>query len=260
MLGVQSKIWVSCVVFSPCKADDSKLGRAHVSGAGGLRRLRSDMPVRLAIGGAPHPRRSFKLKNVEISSPTHNHIDIDLEPYFENPRAKTEIIDEQDRVIQIFSPPVQDKDSMYDLFSALHIPEATSKQGWPKLKRRGIASVPDVPSSILNIDIVLHKDVFVGVKLEPFVYNVGVYGPASFREGNWEVNRVETNDQIAELGFGLENIGIDEVPGYRKMIRRVCEVAGYDPDHYRTYRWRIQYPVFGFQYMLAFPVLKPEEE
>lgn len=258
MLGVQSKVWLSCTVFSPSKADESKLGRSHLTGGVGLRRLRSDMPVRLAIGGAPHPRRAFKLKNIDISSPNYGHIPIDMEPFYENPPAMTEIVDEKDRVIQIFSPPVQDKDSVYDLISALHIPAATSKQGWPKLKRRGIGTVPDVPTSILNIDIILHKDIFQGVELEAFVYNVGIYGPASFREGNWETNRVKTDGKITQLGFGLENIEIEEVPKYTEMVHCVCAEAGYDPSEFRVYRWRIQYPVFGFQYMLAFPVLEPE--
>lgn len=260
MLGVQCKVWVSCTVFSPSKVDESMLGRSHLTGGAGLRRLRSDMPVRLAIGNAPHPRRSFKLKDVNVSSPNHGHIPIDMEPFYENPPAMTEIVDEKDRVIQIFSPPVQDKDTVYDLISALHIPDATSKQGWPKLKRRGIATVPDVPTSVLNIDIVLHKDIFVGIDPEAFVYNVGIYGPASFREGNWETNRVETDGKITELGFGLENIEIEEVPKYTEMVHCVCAEAGYDPSEFRVYRWRIQYPVFGFQYMLAFPVLKPEGE
>ncbi len=259
MLGVQCKAWVSCAILAPNKDDPTMLDRSSVFGASGLRRLRPDMPTRLAIGLGPRDI-TVAFPDREMAGVRPSRRLIDINQYCAFPQAPTVTIDEGERVIEVFSPLMGDKESVYDLLSGAYVPNSVPLCVWPRLTRRGNIAAPDVPASMLNMDVLLHRDVVFGENPEAFVYNVGLTGTARYDSKNWELNRVASNAKIQDLGTGLQNIGINEVARYPDMVHHVCKEAGFDPSEFRAFRWRVEYPVFGFQYMLAFPVLKPEGE
>ena len=254
MLGVQCKVWLNCLILTPNKDAPFMLDRSSVFGASGLRRLRPDMPTRLAIGVGPREVTSpFPDRSMTGVRPDRRLID--LSSFYTYPRAPTVSVDEGDRVIDVFSPLVVDKESVYDLLGGAYVPNAVSQSKWPRASRKGLVVAPDVPAAVLNLDILLHRDVVFDNNPEAFVYNVGLTGTSRFDSENWELNRVASSAKIQELGTGLQNIGISEVARYPEMIHHVCKEAGFDPSEFRAFRWRMEYPVFGFQHMLAFSML-----
>ena len=257
MLGVQCEAWVSTAIISPNKADPTMLDRSSIFGASGLRRLRPDTPTRLAIGLGPR-KITAKFPNRDMSGVRKNRKLIDLNQFCTNPQAPVATIDEGERVIDVFSPPMGDKESVYDLLSGAYVPNAVPRDAGPKLTRRGNIVTTDVPASALILDLVIHCDLFHGAIPEGYVYNTGLTGTVRFDSKNWQLNRVAHNANIQSLDSGLENIDIDEVDRYPDMVRHVCRETDFDPSEFRLYRWRVEYPVFGFQHVFAFPVIKPD--
>lgn len=179
MLGVQCEAWVSTAILSPNKAGPTMLDRLSIFGATGLRRLRPDTPTRLAIGLGPR-KITADFPNRNMSGVRKNRKLIDLNQFCTNPQAPVATIDEGERVIDVFSPPMGDKESVYDLLSGAYVPNAVPRDAGPKLTRRGNIVTTDVPSSTLILDLVIHCDLFHGTFPEGYVYNTGFTGTVRF--------------------------------------------------------------------------------
>jgi hypothetical protein len=120
--------------------------------------------------------------------------------------------------------------------------------------RRGTSVIPDVPVMTLVSDILLHSDIFEDIVPDVFVYNTVSRGGADVEDPTRDSDRIQTHDEVTLLEPGLENLAIDEVPRYAEMVKYLCESNGYQPEEFRVHRLRVQYPIFGFQYVIAYKV------
>ncbi len=242
MLGVCSKAWLTCSVNTPNKEDPSKLDLSTVLGSSGLRRLRPDIPLMVSMKDVPqHWRRNFPGRR-----------EYDIRKYCQYPQAPITPIEFNGEVLKSFVPDVGSKDSIYDHLTATFSPKAQERHLDPKINRRGISIIPDIPVEVLNLDYIVHEDVYPGLTPELFVYNTNGTGKVRVLDPNWSLNRLATSDTVEFLGTGLKNLDLPDMPGYSDMIQYICSQTGYEPNVLRTYRVRIRYPLHGTQYMLAF--------
>jgi len=245
ILGVESKIWLTCMVLTPSKSEDDAIDITTIHGTSGLRRLRSDMPILLSYGIPP--RYKFGRQNPE-------QLELDLTPFFSHTPAPLIVVEESGQIINTFAPKIEGKDSLYDLIASVHIPNGSNRFASPGRTKRGTSVIPDVPVATLVSDLILHGDIFEGVEPQLFVYKTMVKGGADVEDPDRDIDRVVTNDEIVDLGVGIQNLDIPDVPKYREMVNYLCDKNGYKPEEFRTHRLQIQYPVYGFQYVVAYKV------
>ena len=251
ILGVQSKVWMTCMLMTPSKADKNGIDISTIHGTSGLRRLRPDMPIMLAYGIPPKYRANRQ-------SP--EQLGLDLTEFFSHTPAPLTVVEENGQIINTFAPEIEGKDALYDMLASVHIPGGSNRFAAPGRTMRGTSVIPDVPVVTLISDVILHGDIFEGNDPSLFVYKTMGKGGADIEDSARDIDRVETNDEIVELGIGLANLGLADIPRYPEMVNHLCKQNGYDPSEFRTYRLQVQYPVYGFQYVIAFEVPQVEEQ
>ncbi len=251
VLGVESKLWLTCMMMTPSKTSEDGIDVSTIHGTTGLRRLRPDTMVNFVYGTPP-----------KYVSGRHipERLDLDLSPYFSNTPAPLDVVEENGQIVNTFAPKVGGKDATYDMFAGVHVPNGSNRFAAPGRTCRGTVVIPDVPVVTLVSDVILHGDIFEGITPELLVYNTMGKGGADIEDPKRFIDRVDTNDEIVEIGRGIFEIGIQEVPKYELMVNYLCERTCYSPKDFRVHRVQIQYPVYGFQYAIVYKVPSSEDQ
>lgn len=246
IMGVQSKVWISSMIFSPSAFGDDYIDIATIHGTSGLRRLRSDTPIHLNYGIPP--RHKFEHLSMDT-------LDFDLSQFYTNQPAPLDKIEHSGEMINHFTPQgAGGKEAVFDMIASLFAPKALKKLPPPGRTRRGSSVIPDVPVTKLVIDHFVHKDVFTPNDPDLFVYFTKGAGKANIDDSKWDQNRVRTDDSVLAIGSDHASLSIEEIPHYFEMVDHVCQQHQYDLSAYRVYRLEVSYPVFGFQYMVGHPI------
>lgn len=251
VLGVESKLWLTCMMMTPSNDSEHGINISTIHGTTGLRRLRPDSRVNFVYGTPPKYISGRQMPE---------RMDLDLSPYFSNTPAPLDVVEENGQIINTFAPKVAGKDAIYDMFAGVHVPNGSNRFAAPGRTCRGTVVIPDVPVTALVSDVILHGDIFEGITPELLVYNTMGKGGADIEDPKRFVDRVETNEEIVELGDGFSKIEVPDVPKYEQMVRFLCEKNGYSPKDFRVHRLQIQYPVYGFQYAIVYKVPQALED
>ncbi|MGV6815469.1 MAG: hypothetical protein ACWA5W_10755 [Phycisphaerales bacterium] len=245
IMGVQSKVWISTMIFSPSAFDADFIDIATIHGTSGLRRLRPDTPIQLNYGIPP--KNKFEDRSYET-------LDFDLSQFYSNQPAPLDEIEHSGQMINHFTPQgAGGKEAVFDMIASLFVPKGLPKISPPERTRRGSSVIPDVPVTKLIIDHFVHRDVFTPSDPDLFVYFTKGTGKADIDDSKWDQNRVRTDDDVLAINSDYASLNIDEIPNYSKMVAHVCQQHQYDLSAYRVYRLEVSYPVFGFQYMVGHP-------
>lgn len=249
IVGAQSSLWLTCMMMTTNKDDPSSIDISTIHGTSGLRRLRPDTPIRFVYGIPPEyedRRQSPQRKEFDISS------------FMVHEPAPIRVEEENGQIINIFSPDQVGKDALFDMFSEVYIPNGSNRYAQNGRSMRGTSVIPDFPVVTLVSDVVLCDGIFDGIEPSLLVYNTMPRGGADVEDAKRDVDRVPVSDELVELQGDLSELEISEFPKYVDMIRYLCEKNQRSMDSLRVYRLRVQYPVFGFQYSIAFRV--PEQD
>lgn len=245
VLGVESKIWLTSMMLTPSKSDEHVIDVSTIHGTSGLRRLRPDMPIRFTYGIPPKYKESRQ-------SPERK--DKGLARFFSHTPAPLTSVVENGQIINTFAPEIGGKDALYDMLAEVHTPGGSNRFAAPGRTRRGTSVIPDVPVMTLVSDVIMHGDIFEGIEPELIVFNTMSRGGADIDDPARDVDRVTTNDTVIKLGNGLDNLEISEFPRYTDMMSYLCDHNGYKLEEFRTHRLQVQYPIYGFQYVIAYKV------
>jgi len=248
IVGAQSSLWLTAMMLTENRDDPKGVDVSTIHGTSGLRRLRPDTPVRFVYGIPPEyedHRQSPKRESFDVSS------------FMLHEPAPITVEEENGQIINTFSPDQVGKDALYDMFSEVYIPNGSYKYAKDGRMKRGTTVIPDLPVVTLVSDVILCDGIFDGIEPELYVYNTMPRGGADVEDRKRDIDRVPVSEEVIELGGGLEELEINEFPKYVDMVRYLCEKNRRSLDSIRVFRLRVQYPVFGFQYTIAFRV--PED-
>lgn len=120
----------------------------------------------------------------------------------------------------------------------------------PRRLRHASADVT-TPAKVLVYDLILHEDVFPGAVPSLYIYNTTFDGVADVNDPARDIDRFDLCETIQLLGKGVHKFGNAEMPRYGELLTDVCRRLGWDPHHFRAYRCRIEYPIFGTQVTMA---------
>ncbi len=124
--------------------------------------------------------------------------------------------------------------------------------------RKGVDDRPAMPGYVLDLpvkmvlfDVLVHEDLWPGVKPELRMYDTTGRGVVDACDPERDIDRVETAGPMQEMG-ALERLRVAEVAHYVDMVQHVCNRLGWDSSRFRAFRYRIDYPVYGTQVSAIF--------
>ncbi len=119
-------------------------------------------------------------------------------------------------------------------------------------RKRFVFAEASQPTKVLQFDAILHRDVFPGSEPRLKVYDTAMEGVADVNDRARDLDRMDILESIEPLSESVERIGSSAVPRYGSLIRHVIEQLGWDRSAFRSYRCRIDYPVYGSQIAMCF--------
>ena len=84
------------------------------------------------------------------------------------------------------------------------------------------------------------------------VHHTGLAGSADPNDPTRELDVIDVDETLQQLGRGIDGLRVKEIPNYVEMLQYVCDRLDWDPRRFRAYRCRIEYPILGSQVQFAF--------
>lgn len=100
-----------------------------------------------------------------------------------------------------------------------------------------------VPCETYVRDLWIHENVFANMPPE-----AGVYWRRSgfdMRSEMRDSDLLPMQERIIDLGRGTGGVYFPELPRYAEMIRSVADLRGWNPEEFRVFRCRVEYPMLG---------------
>jgi hypothetical protein len=242
--GVQAETWLGTAIVTPAKDDPQRHDLTWLTGALSIQRLRADVTIRFSYrslrdhgnGGEPHSPSAVPMEQFCIHPPA---------PLEAHPNG--DVIDYTLPSHRIGPQHVS------DMLVVDHHPAAMRRFAKPNLRRRNSLFVePAFPVSLLLFDTILHKDAFPGSDPQLYIYDTGTKGIANVNDPTRDIDRMHMHEAVEFLGHDIRRFQWMEIPRYSEMLAHLAGHYGWDPQEYRGYRCRMQYPVYGWQIAMSF--------
>ncbi len=244
VLGVSAETWLTCMLFAPDASSPDMLSISSIQGALGMRRLRPDVEVYFTSG---RPRRPVEDPAALRAEP------VDLSDLYTNQPAALETHVAGGQLVHRLAHYELGRRALVDMLIVSHEDRAARRYATAERPLGGAIVVPDVPVKTLLFDVLLHAGAFAGATPELFVYRCSPLGAANPCDASRDVDRVPTPERIESPTDAATRFDVQEIPHYAAMIERVARLASLEPQALRVFRFKILYPLYGFQYVMAFP-------
>ena len=259
--GHMAETYLSTVFMHP-SADGRNLDIVWVIGLLGLQRLRPGGRVKFATRRVPPstgpdgepPRRPQTLDG----EPVEGFDGLRLDAFSSKPPAPLEV----HRVGEVVHYTLADHgfgprsatDLVFAEVNRAELPRfvAPDKAG----RKRHVFVEVNTPSKVLIFDALMHADAYGRPGAAPpdpslLIYDTSFEGIANVNDRARDIDRMELAEAVQPLGVGVAKFRAAEIPWYSGLLRTVCAKLGWNPDSFRGYRTRIDYPIYGSQVVLA---------
>ena len=148
------------------------------------------------------------------------------------------------------------RNSVRDLVMAELRPDAmrqhrSSEDPRPKA---GLTNAIAVPTRRYIFDLILHAEAYPGWAPTARILETGELGSADPNDMTRDLDVLDVAERVDPMGWGIERFRAEEIPRYLELLQYVCDNLHWDPQRFRGYRVRIEYPIFGSQVQVAFDV------
>ncbi|MCI0629123.1 MAG: hypothetical protein L0Y44_00535, partial [Phycisphaerales bacterium] len=223
-----------------------------ISGLLGLQRLRPGAGVKLAtrrIAGGDSPRRPLSLDG----APVDDLAGVRLNEFCSQPPPELDVSRAGEVVHYTLAGDAFGPKSAVDLLFAevnlgeipRFVPAGSNRKGY-------VFAEISTPAKSLHFDVLVHADVYPQSEPSLFIYDTVLDGVANVNDRCRDLDRLDFAESIQPLGAGAARIRSADIPRYAEMMNMVWSRLDWDPDAFRTYRCRIDYPIYGSQVVMAF--------
>jgi hypothetical protein len=250
--GIVADAEVSVSLIHPGGANADWVDRAGITGLCRMRRLRPGAPMGLLHGSSIVPPPGTQRLSLEAQPIDPEHGAPLLREFCSSPIPRFDVRVEGDIVHYVLKGDGVGVDSMVDLYFAdvMRGRYPANRSVSPRAATPG--AVIDIPVRTLIVDVLIHEAVWPGVEPELRMYDTAARGIANPTDPARDMDRIDVLDSIQSLGASIARVRTREVAGYPEMVRSVCDTLGWDSEHFRGYRCRVDYPVYGTQVSMVF--------
>jgi hypothetical protein len=247
LLGLRCENIITSFIMQP-SADGRMADAIDIHHRIGMRRIRPSAPMGLfslrfhppVDDSAPHP--SIETLDGEPATEAYSSI---LREFSSDPLPDLEVFEEEDTTVVALSGDEPPLDSPFTISSALVVRNAMEMYRSPNCKDEGRGYLLNYPCKMVVRDVFIRDDLYVGSVPEITLRVPSPKGAVITRRPglHGKVDTVDLPTPIENLGLGLANIAVKEVPSYTALLHHAFERSGWDPARFRGYRTRIIYPI-----------------
>ncbi len=111
-----------------------------------------------------------------------------------------------------------------------------------------------VPAASLQFDLLVHDDLLEGREPMLRIHDTAFDGVADALDRRRDLDRIDMLEAITPLGRGLSGVRAARVPRYAELVQHAMSRLGYQSARFRGYRCAIEYPLYGSQVSMVFPL------
>jgi hypothetical protein len=245
--GLAADVHVAAHLIHP-STDGPWCDGACVFGYLGLRRIRPGAGLKLGIlhGTSNRAGRTLTLKKKPVEDPH----DILWHRFCSQPEVELivhHVPGSDDRVYELEWRDAVGPNSVRSIIMCGFVEGALRRhrrRDDPRPKT-GISEFVIVPARALVFDVLVHADVYPDLQPRIRTVETGARGMSDPNDPTRDSDVLPIAEHVESLGWGIERCWAEEIPDYIEMLREVCDTLGWDPQRFRAYRTRIDYPVFN---------------
>ena len=249
--GAAKEAEVSAYFLFPSE-DGKSVDRVLLVADLGLRRLRPGAVIGFATMSASGAQGATRTLD---GQPSEGRQSVLLPQFCSDPMLRFEVYKTEDTTSYWVAGADVGLRTSVNLVSAEHRPNAMKRYREPTRgsnKTTGFFAAPNTPSKRSVVDMFIHKDIYPDCIPTLSVYDVVPQGVIRVIDDPLRAHdRIQTAESIRQLGRGLANADLANVPRYLEMVQHVYSKLGLDATDFRGFRLDLQYPICGAQYVIA---------
>lgn len=256
--GVVADFGVQAGILAPSGKGDDCCSVIVLSGLVGLRRLRPGSTICLssgAVGPGAQEVSRFTLDGQPVDLRRGETL---LEQFSTSPLPAFDIRENDGYVQHLLRDGLVGLEARVDVFLGELMTGIRNRYQLPGSNRRigGSADV-ELPLKILVFDMLIHDAVWPDQTPELLLFDTILRGHADANDPARQSDRLDLRETIEPLDHGIRGCRIAEVPRYTELLCYACDCVGWQPEAFRCYRCRIQYPFYGMQVHMTFDAPSP---
>jgi hypothetical protein len=120
----------------------------------------------------------------------------------------------------------------------------------------GVMNLVDTPLKRMAIDVFLHADIYAGGAPVTAAYDTVPRGLVSQGIGDpaRERDRLNTHEGLRAIPGGIAGAAVTVNSSYPMILEHICNRLGWKPSSFRAFRLDVDYPLYGSQYLIGFPL------
>lgn len=266
--GVEARLLLGTVILHP-SSDGQHLDVVWLTGLHGLHRLRPGALVRLATRRVAKEQLARQPRGLD-GHPIEDGATPLVAEFCSTPRPAIAAVRTGDVVHYTLADDRYGASSAVDLVLGEANPAEMERRPVP-----GSGRVPwffaevSTPAKVLQFDAIVHQDVYPGITPSLRLYETAFEGVASPNTPSRDVDVLDMQESIQELGSPIGPITASHAPRaaaplavarwrsrdaarYADLLSHTFTMLGWDAAAFRAYRTRIEYPIFGTQVTMTF--------
>lgn len=108
------------------------------------------------------------------------------------------------------------------------------------------------PTKLLLFDVLVHEDLYRGATPELGTYDTAFDGVVDVNDPSREIDRIHSADRLELVGRGIDLLPVPEVPKHSELLDHVFSSLAWNPESFKGWRARIDYPLYGTQVAISF--------
>ncbi|MBY0310910.1 MAG: hypothetical protein K2W85_02455 [Phycisphaerales bacterium] len=246
LVGYQADTVLATTIISPGR-DDTSCDVTYVLGKYGVRRLRASSPITVfGFRSTPNVQNlaETQVESIDGLANPENARAYLMPDFCSRPLPPLSLFQSGSMLLYTLADSVPEVNHPVSLTAAL-----VARNAGPRHQSGGRtfhfeSHVCRLPCKVLLADVLIHDDVFSGS--EPTVSSAlqGI-GSGERRPDmpEFQLDRIDLGLPFSPLGVGLGATETSEVPRYPQLLAQVFARRGLNPERFRGYRLRVQYPV-----------------
>jgi hypothetical protein len=261
IVGARSDVQLDTIIYYP-DATGTRCDIGMIEGMVGLRRLRPSVRLPIAVHApsplAPRPL-PYELQGIQPGEAADEYPLLD--DFCSSPPPKLEAIHVGDVTYYVLAGNAIGPNAAVDVFASSVIRGGRpiySEPGEPPYRPHSAVGLT-LPSTTLLMNMLVHEDIWPHAEPGLLVYDMGRQGAGDHGGMVSDLDCLDMLESVQALGTGVSRFRASDVGRYVEMVSYVCGSLGWDANRLRGYRVRVQYPLVGVHYCLAFDPV-PERE